>query len=362
MKPVNDQEVIEMSPLESLSSGQLIVSAETKITINDFGDDFKKKADIALKSMENPLKTDDDFLKAEKDVDACKKTEDKIKAAWDELTKGDKELAEIKSTIDKYLTLFSASRLALNKAVTKRDKEKKDEITSSGVKKVADAVAISPARKHFQPNNSAIIAAIARKSKYSVMEKCVADVVVAELKRLADLESIYLTNTTAIDKAKLEYPTLFPDREALSIQPVDVIALTIDSRITAHKLAEKERLEREEVARKEKEEAEKKRIADEKAAVVEEVQPAVEPKKQVSFGWGPPSISKASEEEKIQDAEILIGTSRPPQDTWQPPPPPTFAAPTTMYTLTVLVSTANIERLVGQIEGVEGVLSVIVVE
>lgn len=340
MKNTSKKEVIdiELSPLELLSSGQLIVRAEAKLTVNDFGEAFKEKAELALASLENKLESDEDFEKAERDIKACKITEDKLKVALEDITSGNKEIAEVKATIEKYISSFAKNRIDLNKAVTRRDKEKKESITSAGVKKVADAVTASPAKCHFTPNNPAIIAAIKNKSKYSVMEKCVAEVVASELKRLAELEAIYLTNTTAIDKAKLEYPTLFPDREALSVQPVDVISLTIESRITAHKLAEKERLEREEAARKAKEEAEKRRAEEyaEKAAHAAEEKRIADEKAEADRI----AAEKVAAEAKVSPTPLEVpenteekqASIEPPpiqQDSaWQPPAfSPLFVAP-----------------------------------
>jgi len=284
-----------LTPLETLASSSLIVKAEAKLTINDFGEDFKTKADFALSSLANKLETDEDFEKAEKDIKASKEFENKLAKELDALVSSNKELADVKQTIEKYISTFAAARLDLNKSVTKRDLEKKKSITDAGVKKVADAIAISPVKKYFQPRNQTIIDAIKRKSSYSVMEKCVAELVDAEVKRLANLETVFLTNATAIDKAKLEYPTLFPDREALSVKGIEIVALTIESRITAHKLAEKERLECE--AKKAVEEKRLKVIDDAKTATTPaqpsmhtpDHKPLPQENKPIETGWTPPA-------------------------------------------------------------------------
>ena len=279
-------EVLEpeiLSPLEELSTSALIVKAEARLTINSFDSKFVAKAEAALASLENKLETDEDFDKAKKDVKACETTEKNLKAALDDNTSGNKEIAEVKDRIEGYIAAFSSKRLDLNKSVTKRDKEKKEAIVAAGNKRIADALAISPVKNRFNPDYGAIAASIKGKKKYVFMEKAVDEIVTEEIQRLAGFEAVYLANTTAIDKARIDYPVLFHDREALALQDVNIVTLTIESRIAAHKLAEKERIdreekkaeadrkekaEREETARKAREESERKVIAE--AAVVRE--------------------------------------------------------------------------------------------
>ncbi|CAJ5442874.1 phage-type endonuclease [Burkholderia pseudomallei] len=232
----------------------LAVQIEGKVVTSNLPR-FKAAAETFIASIKTDLQTDEDFANAAATVTFCEKAEKELEVAKNAAIGQTASIDELMRTLDHIRTQLRDKRLALDKLVTKRKTEIKDEIIADGRKAYADHVAalnaelggvtIAIAAPDF------VTAAKNKRTLASLREAI--DTAVANGKIAADAAARDL-------RAKLdwyrthagEHAFLFRDLQQLIQKPADDFQLAVNARIDEHK--------REEAAKEEK------RKADEAAA------------------------------------------------------------------------------------------------
>ncbi|WP_049021732.1 YqaJ viral recombinase family protein [Burkholderia cenocepacia] len=102
---------------------------------------FKAAAEKFIASIKTDLQTDEDFANAAATVTFCEKAEKELEVAKNAAIGQTASIDELMRTLDHIRTQLRDKRLALDKLVTKRKTEIKDEIVADGRKAYADHVA-----------------------------------------------------------------------------------------------------------------------------------------------------------------------------------------------------------------------------
>lgn len=216
---------------------------------------FKAAAETFIAAIKIDLQTDEDFANAAATVSFCEKAEKELEVAKNAAIGQTASIDELMRTLDHIRTQLRDKRLALDKLVTKRKTEIKDEIIADGRKAYAAHLAalnaelcdvtIAIAAPDF------VTAAKNKRTLASLHEAI--DIAVANGKIAADAAARDL-------RAKLdwyrthagEHAFLFRDLQQLIQKPAEDFQLAVNARIDEHK--------RQEAAKEEK------RKADEAAA------------------------------------------------------------------------------------------------
>ncbi|WP_369291947.1 YqaJ viral recombinase family protein [Burkholderia pseudomallei] len=232
----------------------LAVQIEGKVVTSNLPR-FKAAAETFIASIKTDLQTDEDFANAAATVTFCEKAEKELEVAKNAAIGQTASIDELMRTLDHIRTQLRDKRLALDKLVTKRKTEIKDEIVADGRK--AYAAHLAALNAELGDVTIAIAApdfVTAAKNKRTLASLHEAiDTAVANGKIAADAAARDL-------RAKLdwyrkhagEHTFLFRDLQQLIQKPADDFQLAVNARIDEHK--------REEAAKEEK------RKADEAAA------------------------------------------------------------------------------------------------
>ncbi|KVG33829.1 YqaJ viral recombinase family protein [Burkholderia diffusa] len=217
---------------------------------------FKAAAEKFIASIKTDLQTDEDFANAVATVSFCEKAEKELEVAKNAAIGQTASIDELMRTLDHIRTQLRDKRLALDKLVTKRKTEIKDEIIADGRKAYAAHLAalnaelgdvtIAIAAPDFvtAAKNKRTLASLHEAIDTAVANgKIAADAAARELRAKVDW---YRTHAG-------EHAFLFRDLQQLIQKPADDFQLAVNARIDEHK--------RQEAAKEEK------RKADEAAAV-----------------------------------------------------------------------------------------------
>lgn len=235
--------------------------------------EWKDRAIAVFQGISQDLTTDQDFADAEKTVKWCGEIEDQLKGAKQHALSQTESIDELFRTIDAISDQARATRLALDKLVTKRKEERRTEIGNNARRAVQDHVrAINETLgEHGLPMPATLIAdlqaAMKGKRSFASMQDAV-DTVATNAKITASQAADRIRANMAILAEHPEHATLFADRVQLcsSKAPEDLRNL-VAARITEHQRAEQAKLDAErEKIRQEEEEKARQRVADEVAA------------------------------------------------------------------------------------------------
>lgn len=222
--------------------------------------EFKSTALAAIRSVNRELSTDQDFADAEKAVKWCAEVEDRLKAAKEHALSQTTSIDALFKAIDDISGEARRVRLDLDKLVTRRKTEVKEDAVDHARKALDMHIAVIHAE--IAPMRlPAVVAdfagAIKGKKSLASMHDAL-DGVVANAKIAADAAARAIRANVATFKDKAAgFEFLFADLGQIVNKAPDDFGLLVQGRIDAHKLAEAER------ARKAAEaEAERKRQAE----------------------------------------------------------------------------------------------------
>jgi predicted phage-related endonuclease len=275
--------VAEVKPVgrtpESLPA--LRVEVTGMVTASNLAE-YKEHALAVFDGINRNLKTDQDFADADKIVKWCGDVESRLEQVKEHALSQTQSIDTLFKTIDDIKAKARETRLELDKLVTKRKGEVKDEIVLNGRRLYDDHVAALKEETGGlwvpipQPD---FAGAIKGKRSLDSMHDAVSTMLSVYKVAANDAAAKIRTNVAALKTDGEGFEFLFSDRAALVSKSPEDLKLLIKSRIDAHKAAKaaeeeatRERIRAEEQAKAEREAREK--VAAEQAAVVPVAQPA----------------------------------------------------------------------------------------
>ena len=229
--------------------------------------EFKATALGAIRSVNRTLKTDQDFADADKAVKWCADVESRLKAAKEHALSQTADIEALFRALDEIGAEAKTVRLDLDKLVTRRKTEVKEEAVSKARRALDEHVAglnaeIAPMRVTLAPVDFA--GAIKGLRSIASMQDAL-DTALAGGKIAADTAARVVRGNVATFQAEAAgFEFLFADLGALAHKAADDFKAVVSSRIATHK-ANEERKAREK-AEAEARAAEATRVAQEAAA------------------------------------------------------------------------------------------------
>jgi len=208
--------------------------------------EFKETALAAIRSVNRSLSTDTDFADAEKAVKWCGDVESRLAAAKDHALSQTASIDALFKAIDDISAEARVVRLDLDKLVTRRKVEVKEEAITKARKALDLHIAainaeIAPMRMQAPYCTADFAGAIkGRRSLDSVHDAL--DTTLAGAKIAADNAGRSIRANLFAFKAKADgFEFLFSDLSQMVHKPESDFCLLVDARITTHKAAEAER-------------------------------------------------------------------------------------------------------------------------
>lgn len=214
--------------------------------------EFKQTALSAIRGVNRDLKTDADFADADKAVKWCSDVESRLKAAKEHALSQTADIDALFKTLDDIATEARTVRLDLDKLVTKRKTEVKEQAVLAARKALDAHVAklngeLAPMGLHLITADFA--GAIKGLRSIASMQDAL-DTTLANAKIEADAQAAAMRHNINVFKAAAAgYEFLFADLHVIVHKAAEDFALLVDSRVAAHKAAEQKRKEAEEAAR-----------------------------------------------------------------------------------------------------------------
>lgn len=243
---------------------ELILKFNGEITENTFPR-YKNDALAFVKKASFPIVSNNDFSTAISDVKKCKAIEAAILEAKENAFSEMKEISETLDDLNQVYDTVRDFRLKRDKSITEAKEDRKEKVISDGYKLLTatykERLEECPSLpKVVELNDKALRLAIKGRRSEEAGKKAVAEAVENEKERFKQTAISVNENINMIKSSG--YEDLFHDSDAIIGKPAFEVKLVVENRISKHKLAEKERKEREEAAaaaaekaRKEKEEA-----------------------------------------------------------------------------------------------------------
>lgn len=219
--------------------------------------EFKQTALGAIRAVNRTLKTDQDFADAEKAVKWCADVEARLKAAKDHALSQTASIEELFRALDEIAAESKAARLDLDKLVTRRKTEVKEEAVSAARRALDDHIAALNAElapMSIRIDRVDFAATIKGLRSFASMQDAL-DTAVAGGKIAADGYARTVRANVAAFKAATgddrALQALFADLGQLVHKAPDDFAAVLDQRIAKHRAdqAERERLAVEQRAR-----------------------------------------------------------------------------------------------------------------
>jgi len=234
----------------------LIVRIDGGVKASNFSE-FKEVMLVKIKEADIPLVSDEDFSVAEKTVKVFKEAEDKISLAKHNAMRSTEDIAQLFESFDELSTELRNVRLSLNKKVTQEKANRKMQVIDAGCEKLEksiDIVAETVPEIHnaIRVERAMFEKAVSGKRSIEKMQEAIDETLAIQEDQLTDLQVLLLDNKRLISEC--EFPTLFPDHVSLVCKQTSIVKLEIEGRVAKHKLAEKERKEKEAAAVKAEEE------------------------------------------------------------------------------------------------------------
>lgn len=214
-----------------------------KVTANNLPE-FKETALAAIRSVNRELKTDQDFADAKKAVKWCEDVETRLEAAKQHALSQTASIDALFKAIDDISAEARRVRLDLNKVVTRREAEVKEEAVAAARRALAE---------HIEALNAELVGgrlqlpvvdfAGAIKGLRSVKSMQDAlDAALANGKITADAAARALRGNMAVFKERAAgFEFLFADLSQVVHKAADDFATLVQSRISTHKTAEAEK-------------------------------------------------------------------------------------------------------------------------
>jgi putative phage-type endonuclease len=229
--------------------------------------EWKERAIAVFQGISKDLTTDQDFADAEKTVKWCGEIEEQLKGAKQHALSQTESIDELFRTIDAISEQARATRLALDKLVTKRKDERRTEIGNNARRAVQDHVRgiNETLGEHGLQVPSTLIAdlqaAIKGKRSFASMQDAV-DAVATNAKITASRAADRIRANIAILAEHPDHATLFADRVQLCANkaPEDLRNL-VAARIADHQRAEQAKLDAEREKIREEEEVRARKLA-----------------------------------------------------------------------------------------------------
>lgn len=286
--------------------------------------DFKATALGAIRAVNRTLKTDQDFADAERAVKWCAEVEQRLKAAKDHALSQTADIEALFRALDDIAAEAKAARLDLDKLVTRRKAEVKEE-------------AVMAARRALDAHIAEINAELAPMR----LQPVAADFAAA-IKGLRSLESLHNALGTALAQAKIQadgqargiranvaafqalalaedFGFLFRDLDQLVHKAADDFAAVVRSRIAEHKAAEAAK-----EAKRQAEEAARIAAAERRAAAEAEARVRAEQEAQARREREAAAAEARAAEQRQQAAQAAQAAPAP--HAAQPAPPPSSPA------------------------------------
>lgn len=206
--------------------------------------EFKATALGAIRSVNRTLKTDQDFADAEKAVKWCADVETRLKAAKEHALSQTADIDALFKALDDIGAEARTVRLDLDKLVSRRKVEVKEEAVAAA-RKLLDAH-IATLNAELAPIRLPAIAADfagaikGLKSLQSMQDKLDATLAVAKIAAEADARAIRANLAAFKDKAE-GFEFLFADLSQLVHKAADDFDALVSSRIATHRAAEAEK-------------------------------------------------------------------------------------------------------------------------
>jgi len=234
--------------------------------------EWKGRAIAVFQGISQDLTTDQDFADAEKTVKWCGEIEDQLKGAKQHALSQTESIDLLFRTIDDISEQARATRLALDKLVTKRKEERRTEIGNNARRAVQDHVrAINETLgEHGLAMPATLIAdlqaAMKGKRSFASMQDAV-DAVATNAKITASQAADRIRANVAILAEHPAHSTLFADRVSLcASKTAEDLRNLVAMRIAAFEKQEEERLAAEREKIRKEEEAKAQKRADDEAA------------------------------------------------------------------------------------------------
>lgn len=234
--------------------------------------EWKDRAIAVFQGISQDLTTDQDFADAEKTVKWCGEIEEQLKGAKQHALSQTESIDLLFRTIDDISEQARATRLALDKLVTKRKEERRTEIGNNARRAVQDHVrAINETLgEHGLAMPATLIAdlqaAMKGKRSFASMQDAV-DAVATNAKITASQAADRIRANVAILAEHPAHSTLFADRVSLcASKTAEDLRNLVAMRIAAFEKQEEERLAAEPEKIRKEEEAKAQKRADDEAA------------------------------------------------------------------------------------------------
>lgn len=233
--------------------------------------EFREQSLAVINNINTDLQTDQDFESAKKTVKWLGGVEEKLEAAKNHALSQTSSIDDLFRTIDDIKEEARTTRLNLNRAVTVREKARKEEIIMIGKNAFAAHVrALNDGfGRPYMPELIVDFIGVCKGLKTMTSRQNAVDSELAKAKISANIiaEKIHINRNTLKEFAE-DYKFLFPDLMQVILKENDDFVSMVKTRIAEHKEAEEKRLQEDrDRIRKEEEDkvnAEQARIAAEK--------------------------------------------------------------------------------------------------
>jgi putative phage-type endonuclease len=221
----------------------LRIEVQGMVTASNLAE-FKATAMAAIQSVNRNLKTDQDFADARKSIKWCEDIELRLKAAKEHALSQTADIDALFKAVDDISAEARRVRLGLDKVVTKRGVEVKEEAVTAARRALDDHIAglnaeLAPMR--LQPVAADFAGAIKGLRSISSMQDAL-DTTLANGKIAADAQARLMRGNLAAFTAAAEgLGALFPDLRLLVHKAADDFAAVLNARIAKHQADEAEK-------------------------------------------------------------------------------------------------------------------------
>jgi hypothetical protein len=223
---------------ETLPALRIEISGE--VTASNL-DEFKMTALTAIRAVNRELVTDQHFADADKSIKWCEDVETRVKAAKEFALSQTATIDMLFKTLDDISAEARTVRLDLDKLVTRRKTERKDEIVRAGKAAYDEHVAalkVDTAGLWINLTPPDFVAAAKNKRSFASLQDAV-DTALANGKIDADASARKIRAAlTCIATEGKDFDFLFADKALLIHKPIDDLTLIVQTRIATHKEAE----------------------------------------------------------------------------------------------------------------------------
>ena len=210
--------------------------------------EFKETALFAIRSVNRDLSTDQDFADATKAVKWCEDVETRLKAAKEHALSQTASIDALFKTIDDISAEARRVRLDLDKLVTRRKTEVKEEIVKAGYDALQAHITglnrrLDP-RVNYLPTIASDFAGVIKglRTIYSLRNAIDTELARAKIEASGIADRID-ANLKTLAAAGEDVQALFADRQTLVLKPAEDLAAVVANRIAERRAAEERRIE-----------------------------------------------------------------------------------------------------------------------